>query len=108
MPFGAPSADDVRTKLAGSGDRLFSLIDDGWRKYLALPKEVFVAGPPPSAEAIAATLKRYDAIAADPRYAALRQRAEFGATHELLREYYGLLAARPSTLNLPPPPPGSR
>jgi len=108
MPFAASSADTVRTKLAASADRLSSLIDDGWRKFLALPKEVYAAGPHPSPEAVATTLKRYDSILADPRYAALQQRAEFSATHQLLREYYGLLVARPGTIDLPPPPPGSR
>jgi len=108
MPVATPSADAVRLKLAASSDRLSTMIDDTWRRYLALPREVSAGGAPPSPESIAAVLRRYESIAADPRYAPLQQRPEFGATQQLLREYYELLVARPGSLNLPPPPPGPR
>lgn len=105
MPPPPPgNADAIRQRLAASADQLYPLIDDSWRRYLALPREVSAPGPAPTQASITAVLKRFDSVSADPRYAALQQRPEFGATHQLLREYNDALSSR-GGLNLPPPPP---
>lgn len=100
------SADTIRAELAKSAAALNPLLDQSWRRYLALPAEVYQSGRHPSAELLAATLKNYDAIAANPAYRALAGRPEFQATHRHLQTYLSALAATPTTsqLLLPPPP----
>lgn len=99
----APAVADaaaVRSQLAESARQLSLLLDDNWRRYLALPAEVY--GGASSPEAVAAALARFDSVAATPSYAALANRTEFQATRDLLRRYQAALPAVP--LNLPPPP----
>ena len=102
-----PATATVRQQLAASAQQLFAVVDDGWRKYLALPKEVFAAGNPPRLDALQAALGQYDRVVQAPKYEALVGRAEFQSTYGLLREYVDELS-RPSgpTATLPPPPSG--
>jgi lipid-binding SYLF domain-containing protein len=98
-----PSAEALGRDLAASAVRLHELLDAPWRRYLALPRELF-DGAAPSATALDEALARYDNVAADPRYADLARRDEFRATHRLLFEYRRALVEREAALDLPPPP----
>jgi lipid-binding SYLF domain-containing protein len=96
----------TRLKLAGASQQLQTLVDNTWKQFLSLPAEVYQGNVPPSIESLAAALARYDAVAGNPQYAALVQRAEFQTAHTLLKQY---LASRKSNtaavgLTLPPPP----
>jgi hypothetical protein len=102
----AEDADALRADLAKSAAGLNPLLDQSWRRYLALPAEVYETGRHSSAEALAATIKRYEAIAANREYRVLSSRPEFQSTHRALQAYHAALAASPTTsqLLLPPPP----
>ena len=61
----------------------------------------------PAFESLQQTLGRFDAVARDPQYALLAQRAEFRATHEWLTRYVAASTAtarNTPTLALPAPP----
>jgi hypothetical protein len=80
------------------------MLDADWQAFLQPPPEI-LAGGVGAEQTVAATLQRYQAIAADPRYATLAQRPEFAATHTLLRDYLSLRTRADTTgLSLPPPP----
>ncbi len=109
-PAQAVAANDPgRLALAKSWRQLAARIDAPWQRYLALPAEVFAGGPPPSVDALAATLKHFDTVKADPKFRALEEMPEFRATDDLLRRY---LQARSTEASrnpaqrpaLPPPP----
>lgn len=99
-------ADALRGELASSASELNPLLDQSWRRYLALPAEVYQTGRHPSAEAVAATIKRYENVATTADYRALASRPEFQAAHSRLQAYHAALAATANTpqLALPPPP----
>jgi lipid-binding SYLF domain-containing protein len=95
----------TRQTLGQNASRLFGLVDEPWRKYLALPKEVFEGNSAPSLDALQTALKQYDMVAGSPKYQALASRAEFQATRDTLREYVRVLSAYADPeLALHPPP----
>lgn len=93
-------------QLADAQRRLLPLLDATWQGYLQVP---LTDGGQPIADAarLAEVLKRYDSVATDARYAALAQRPEFAATHELLRRYAAAVSTVGSAGLTLPPPPGS-
>jgi lipid-binding SYLF domain-containing protein len=99
----APAA--LRQQLATSARQLYGIVDESWRKYLALPQEVFQAGNPPRLDALQSALNQYDRIVESPKYESLVSRGEFQTTYGLLRDYVEEVsrAASPA-LALPPPP----
>jgi lipid-binding SYLF domain-containing protein len=86
--------------------RLQDLLDVRWREYLMIPTDIATA--PPSRETAQQMLQRFDAIAADPRYARLAQLPEFATAHQLLREYLSAVRPAGGQLDLPPPPTPAR
>ena len=97
----------VRRQLAESAQRLNGILDNNWNSYLALPAEVYSGDREPSAEVLGLSLGRYEAVAGNPRYRSLSQRAEFQATYGLLKRYNSIqtsTARNSPTLALPPPP----
>ncbi len=99
----------LRRQVAASAAQLFSLVDDTWKRYLALPAELYGGKNAPSAEAIGDALSRFETVATDPQYRLLTQRPEFQATWGALRQYQAALASeQQSTLPLPPPPKPAR
>jgi lipid-binding SYLF domain-containing protein len=91
--------------LLDSWGRLARVLDANWQRYLALPAEIANRSGSPSPQSISATLDRFSAVATDPKYSALAQRAEFQETLGLLKSYRDLQSATlKSTLALPPPP----
>jgi lipid-binding SYLF domain-containing protein len=104
MPTLAAPSPSVRESLAGEAAQLQSIVDDGWRQYLALPAQVFDASQPPDVAALQAALKKYEQVARDARYAALTNRPEFQGTLRLLSQYVQQLAGAARQVQLPPPP----
>ena len=94
----------VRRQLTAAARQLDPLLDDNWKKYLALPEEVHREGGRPTADALNQALVRYDNVARSPQYQALAQQAQFRAAYDLLKRYASLETQRASTLTLPPPP----
>jgi hypothetical protein len=98
-------AGDLRQRLAANASALYRLLDQQWRAFLALPAEVFAEGPPPTAQALAHSLRNFDVVASEAHYRALAQRPEFLATHQLLKQYVQQrTASATASLSLPPPP----
>jgi hypothetical protein len=101
----AARAEVVRQELANSAGQLSLILDENWKRYLALPAEIYEAGKAPAPETLALSLERFDAVARDPQYRKLHERLEFRATIELLREYSATLTeSGQGKLSLPPPP----
>lgn len=98
----------VRAELAAQSPQLHALLDDNWKRFLALPTELFSPAAQPSPAALTEAIGRYESVLRDPQYQALTQRPEFRQTLELLRRYRELssLVAGPGVL-LPPPPPAN-
>jgi hypothetical protein len=103
----AADADALRAELSRAASGLSPLLDDAWKRYLALPSEVYAyrGGQHPAPESVAATIRKFDTVAANEQYQALAERPEFQATRELLKAYADSLVAPGSPqLALPPPP----
>jgi SH3 domain-containing YSC84-like protein 1 len=100
---GAASVPAVQRELADSSRRLTAILDAEWKKYLALPAEVYTADRRPTADALQQSLSKFDRVATSPQYQALAQRPEFQEAHTLLKK---LCAPQTpvSPLALPPPP----
>jgi SH3 domain-containing YSC84-like protein 1 len=95
----------VQADLAKAATSLSPLLDDSWRRYLALPAEVFQSGQRPSVESLAVAVERFNAVSRNRQYQALTSRPEFHATHSALQSLYeDLRAAGAPHLALPPPP----
>lgn len=100
-----PTTDALRRQLSDSSKRLYPLLDDAWKRYLALPAEVFEPVQHPKAEILSRVVANYDAVASNQQYQRLTSHPEFQATHQLLRQYAQELARGASpVLDLPPPP----
>ena len=101
---GGADVQTVQRELADSSRRLSAILDENWRKYLALPAEVYGTDHLPSVDLLRQSLNRFDRVATDPPFQVLAQRPEFQQTHTLLRKFYAQQAPS-SPLKLPPPPP---
>ena len=104
----APAAPDlgvVRAELAQQSQQLLGLLDDNWKRFLALPQEIVTGQGQVSAAALTEAINRYETVMRDPQYQALTQRPEFRATLELLRRYreFNSIVSRPLPF-LPAPP----
>ncbi len=104
---GAGDLQALRQQLASSSLRLHTILDAKWRSYLDMPAEVYAGDRPASAQGLQQSLSRFDAVARDPQYAALAQRAEFRATHDWLTRYVAALTATARNTPIPalPAPP---
>lgn len=100
---GAADVQAVRRGLADSSRRLSTILDDGWRRYLALPSEVYGTDRLPPVDMLRQSVNRFDGVATNPQYQLLAQRPEFQETHALLRKLYAHQMPSPP-LTLPPPP----
>lgn len=98
----ADAALAARQQLAASWKQLEGRLDDAWRRYLALPPEVFADGPPPSVEALGRALQAYQTVAENPQYRAVAQMPEFQAALARLR------SAIVAQVNAPAPSAGSQ
>jgi lipid-binding SYLF domain-containing protein len=98
---GVANIEPLRQQLAAASLRLHTMLDGNWRNYLAMPAEIYAGDRPPSAASLQQTLGHFDAVARDPQYALLAQRAEFRATHEWLTRY--VAASSATARNTSPP-----
>jgi lipid-binding SYLF domain-containing protein len=95
----------LRNQLAEAAVQLSAVLPDDWRRYLALPAEVYSQDRHPASEPLEQALDRFQTVAENERYGSLAARPEFQRTHALLRQYATALSPGPSQeLRLPPPP----
>ena len=94
----------LRRGLSQNATQLHGILSPQWRKYLALPNEVFDPMMQPDVETLIAVEQRFAKVASTPAYQQLASRPEFQSTHEILREYVNALTATQPGLELPPPP----
>ena len=97
-----PLAADRRARLEAAVSTLIANVDAEWQAYLALPIGWRGAAEIPT-DQIYSTLIRYERVATNPQFAALRSVPAF---NEALKELRELAAQTPTSehLRLPPPP----
>ncbi|MEK6246751.1 MAG: lipid-binding SYLF domain-containing protein [Planctomycetales bacterium] len=99
-----PHSESLRIAIAQLSTRLQTGLSEGWKKYLALPEEIY---KPASGKMDPGYLKsviaRFDKVAADSRYRVLSEREEFKQMRQFLQEYLEVRPAE-SQIQLPPPP----
>jgi hypothetical protein len=98
------NAEAARQQLDRSSRQLFANLDENWKRYLALPPEVYTPNQSPNPQALQQATSRYDEVSRRPEYAALQTRPEFQETLRSLRQLGEVRTASNSTLQLPPPP----
>jgi lipid-binding SYLF domain-containing protein len=107
MPAGTRPAGNVeatRQQLAAASQQLSGNLDETWRSYLGLPREVYTPNGIPNAQDTQQALKNYEAVARDPKYSALSNRPEFQQALSSLRQMADVRVASNTSLQLPPPP----
>jgi hypothetical protein len=104
VSYDAGDVQIVRRELADSSRQLSVFLDEGWRKHLALPAEVYGTDRLPPVDQLSRSLSKFDQVATDPQYQVLAKKPEFQQTHTLLKKLC-TLQTPPSPLTLPPPPP---
>ena len=103
----SPAQDEARQRLVATSRQLASLLDDEWRRFLALPAELYEGPGSPSRELMEGALRRYEMVRTQAEFQMLADRPEFRDTFEALRKYVELLATPPRDtggLSLPRPP----
>lgn len=101
---GVSQSEALRQQLVASSQHLYVLLDDNWKRYLALPPELFAANPQIDVQNLNAAIARFDQVAQNPRYQILAQRPEFQATFNLMKQLVNAQTAPAAGLTLPPPP----
>ncbi len=104
VPQGASETETARQELDTASRQLVANLDENWRRYLALPAEVYMPGRVPTAPAIQPALARYEDVARRSEYAALHARPEFQTALNSLRRLSEVRTAANSSMSLPPPP----
>jgi lipid-binding SYLF domain-containing protein len=77
---GPNSLEAARRELDTASRQLAASLDDQWKKYLAIPAEVYIPNHAPSIDAIQEALVRYEIVARQPQYEALKSLPAFQAT----------------------------
>ncbi len=100
----AGEVEATRQQLDHTSRQLAANLDDNWKRYLALPPEIYVANQVPNPQAIDQAISRYEDVARRPEYAALHSRTEFQEVLRSLRRLGEVRTAANASLDLPPPP----
>jgi hypothetical protein len=78
-------ANQSRAQLAEAFDKLLPSLNDSWKKYLALPDEVFSGSEVTDVDALRKALTHYDRVAGDSSYAQIAAYPGFPETREALK-----------------------
>jgi hypothetical protein len=79
-PIAPSSLETTRQQVDVSSRQLAAILDDQWKKYLALPAEVYIPNHAPNIEDIQRALIRYEIVSRQPQYQALTNQPAFQAT----------------------------
>jgi SH3 domain-containing YSC84-like protein 1 len=106
---GAPPAapnelEAARQQLDAASRQLAAILDDNWKRHLALPPDIYIPNQLPNPQTLQQAAARYEDIARRQEYVALYSRPEFQETRRSLSRLQELLQVRTSPLQLPPPP----
>jgi lipid-binding SYLF domain-containing protein len=77
---GPNSLEAARQELDAASRQLAASLDDQWKKYLAIPAEVYIPNHAPSIDSIQEAITRYEIVARQPQYEALKSLPSFQAT----------------------------
>lgn len=102
VPADTRDVREIGEQLMAAAKQLDALLDDTWRQYLAIPVQKNPGDPPPTAEALDTSIRRFQTVQQRPDFLRLTSRPEFQQTFELLVAYRNRLQSSP--LVLPPPP----
>jgi hypothetical protein len=94
----------ARQQLDAASRQLAATVDGDWKKYLALPPEIYIPDHTPDSQALRQAISRYEAIAQRPQYTALTNRPEFQSTLKSMWQLAELQTDANTPLHLPPPP----
>lgn len=97
-------AEATRQQLETASRQLSANLDDTWKTYLALPREVYSPNGVPNPQQTQQALQHYEDVARRPEYAALQARPEFQQALSSLRRLSEARTASNTSLQLPPPP----
>ncbi len=97
-------AEATRQQLETASRQLSANLDDNWKRYLALPPEVYMPNRVPNPQATQQALDRYEDVGRRPEFAALQARPEFQQALNSLRRLSDVRTASNTSLQLPPPP----
>lgn len=97
-------AERLRQELANASLNLYSILDESWQRFLAIPPQVHESGQLPDRQAMQVSLQRFDQVTGDPRYRGLSSRTEFQRVHQLARQFFEIQSWHRAKLNLPAPP----
>jgi lipid-binding SYLF domain-containing protein len=98
-------AEATRQQLETSSRQLAAnLPDDNWKRYLALPREIYTPNQIPSPQETQMALQKYEEVNRNAQYAALQARPDFQETLAGLRKLNDVRTASNASLQLPPPP----
>lgn len=95
------NAEAARQQLDNSSRQLFATLEPEWQHYLCLPASVYSPNQPINPQDLQQALSRYEAVANQPQYAALKDRPGFSQTMDSLRRMSEVQTASNA---LPPPP----
>jgi lipid-binding SYLF domain-containing protein len=109
QPAGARTGDteSARQQLDVASRQLFAvpIVDDNWKRYLALPPSVYYVNQAPSPQETQQALDRYEEVAKQSQYAALTTRPEFQQTLASLKKLSEVRTANNAPAGQLPPPP---
>ena len=103
-PVAANEFEVTRQQLDAVSRQLAESLDENWKRYLALPPEIYMPHQVPSPPHVQQAIARYEDVSRRPEYAALTARAEFRQTLQLLWKLGELQKGTNQPLSLPPPP----
>jgi lipid-binding SYLF domain-containing protein len=106
MPAGQRSGDleATRQQLDRASRQLAANLDENWKRYLALPPEIYTPNQIPNPQTLEQAVSRYEDVARRPEYVALQSRPEFQDALRSLRRLREVRTATNTSLDLPPPP----
>jgi lipid-binding SYLF domain-containing protein len=105
VPAGQGGANEAaRQQLVRSSQQLYTSLDESWKRYLALPPDVYTPNAVPNPQTLQQTTARYEDVSRRPEFAALNTRPEFQETLRSLKAMSEVRTASNTTLQLPPPP----
>jgi lipid-binding SYLF domain-containing protein len=104
VPQPPDKVEAARQKLDASSRQLAASVDSNWKKYLALPPEIYIPYQTPNPQVLRQALTNYEEVSRRPEYAALTNRPEFQSTLKALWQLAESQSDANTPLQLPPPP----
>jgi hypothetical protein len=101
---GGGDAEAARQQLDRSSKQLFANLDENWKRFLALPPEVYTPNGAPNPQALQKATANYEEVTRRSEYAALSSRPEFQESLRSLKRLGEVRTASNASSQLPPPP----